>query len=85
MDAEPWDYWWRTERQTLTKLEGRDHILFTIRNRTEPLSLIKQNPEAAKGFGEALASLSPETIAYKGLSEQHQQIVDALCSLKLGN
>ena len=85
MDTDPWDYWWRTERQTLTKLEGQDHILFTIRNRTEPLSLIKQNPEAAKGFGEALASLSPETIAYKGLSKQHQQIVDALCSLKLGN
>lgn len=78
--ADPANYWWRTERQTLTKLVKTDHVLFTIRNRIEPLSQILQRPAEAQAFAQTLASMSSDTIAYKGLSSDHQKIVDYLMS-----
>lgn len=74
----PEKYWWRTERQTLTRSAESESILFTIRNRAEPLSWILNRPEEARAFGETLLSMSPETIEYKGLSASHQEIVRAL-------
>jgi hypothetical protein len=76
--AEPKDYWWRTERQTLTRSAVDQFLYFTIRNRAEPLAWIKEDPEAATQFAETLASYSPETIEYKGLQKDHQAIVDYL-------
>ena len=74
----PDKYWWRTERQTLTKLDGQDHVLFTIRNRAEPLSQILNDPISANAFAQTLNTMSPESIAYKGLTTDHQAIVDYL-------
>ena len=76
--AEPQDYWWRTERQTLTRSAQGEYLYFTIRNRAEPLAWIKEDPEAATLFAETLASYSPETIEYKGLQNDHQAIIDYL-------
>lgn len=76
--AEPQDYWWRTERQTLTRARSGDFLFFTIRNRAEPLSWIKDSPESAALFAETLASFLPETIEYKGLQKDHQAIIDYL-------
>ena len=76
--AEPKDYWWRTERQTLTRSAVGQFLYFTIRNRAEPLAWIKEDSEAATQFAETLASYSPETIEYKGLRIDHQAIVDYL-------
>lgn len=76
--AEPKDYWWRTERQTLTRSARGEYLYFTIRNRAEPLAWIKEDAEAATQFAETLASYSPETIEYKGLQKDHQAIVDYL-------
>lgn len=76
--ADPADYWWRTERQTLTRSAMGDYLYFTIRNRAEPLAWIKEDPEASHQFAETLASYSPETIEYKGLQRDHQAIVDYL-------
>jgi hypothetical protein len=76
--ANPEDYWWRTERQTLTRSREGDFLFFTIRNRAEPLSWIKAAPEAATLFAETLLSFSPETVEYKGLVRDHQAIIDYL-------
>lgn len=78
--ASPAEYWWRTERQTLAKLPQGEHVLFTIRNRAEPLSQILANPDHAAAFAQTLDSMSPETISYKGLTQDHRVIVDYLVS-----
>lgn len=80
LPAAPENYWWRTERQTLTRATCGDFLYFTIRNRAEPLSWIKESPESATLFAETLESLMPETIEYKGLVSDHQKIVDYLRS-----
>lgn len=76
--AAPEDYWWRTERQTLTRARTGDFMYFTIRNRAEPLHWIKDDAVASTLFAETLASYSPETIEYKGLVKDHQAIIDYL-------
>jgi hypothetical protein len=76
--ANPDDYWWRTERQTLTRSRTGDFLYFTIRNRAEPLSWIKADQESASLFAETLASFTAETIEYKGLQKDHQAIIDYL-------
>ena len=76
--AAPDDYWWRTERQTLTRSSESEAILFTIRNRAEPLSWIMARPDEASAFAATLQSMSAETIEYKGLSADHQSLVRAL-------
>lgn len=76
--VDPQMYWWRTERQTLTRSAESESILFTIRNRAEPLSWIMARPEEAGAFAATLESMSPETIEYKGLSADHQRIVRTL-------
>lgn len=76
--AAPEDYWWRTERQTLTRARTGDFMYFTIRNRAEPLHWIKDDAAASTLFAETLGSYSPETIEYKGLVKDHQAIIDYL-------
>lgn len=76
--ANPEDYWWRTERQTLTRSRTGDFLYFTIRNRAEPLSWIKADQESAVLFAETLASFTSDTIEYKGLQQDHQAIIDYL-------
>jgi hypothetical protein len=76
--AKPEEYWWRTERQTLTRSHAGDFLFFTIRNRAEPLAWITSDIEGAALFAETLASFSPETIEYKGLQRDHQEIINYL-------
>jgi hypothetical protein len=76
--ALPENYWWRTERQTLTRLDNADFLLFTIRNRAEPLSWIKKDPESAAAFAETLASMSDETLEYKSLTSDRDAIIKYL-------
>ena len=78
--ATPENYWWRTERQTLTRATCGEFLYFTIRNRAEPLSWIKESAESAELFAQTLESLLPETIEYKGLVSDHQKIIDYLRS-----
>lgn len=78
--AEPENYWWRTERQTLTRSAIGDFLYFTIRNRAEILSQIKEDGDASVAFAQTLESFTPETIEYKGLQRDHQAIIDFLRS-----
>ncbi len=78
--AHPENYWWRTERQTLTRSAIGEYLYFTIRNRAEELSQIKENPDASIAFAQTLETFSPETIEYKGLLRDHRAIIDYLRS-----
>lgn len=77
-EVEPSQYWWRTERQTLTRAMEGDFLFFTIRNRAEPLAWIKDDPQHAAAFAQTLETFLPETIEYKGLRTDHQRIIDYL-------
>lgn len=72
------DYWWRTERQTLTASSDMKYLLFTIRNRSEPFGWIKSDLESAKQFAQTLASLSPEMLKYKHLVEKREELINFL-------
>ena len=74
------NFWWRTERQTLTRLGDSDFLLFTIRNRAEPLSWIKADPVSAAAFAETLLSMSNETLEYKSLVDDRAKIIEYLRS-----
>jgi hypothetical protein len=71
----PNQYWWRTERQTLTRLPQQDYLLFTIRNRAEPLSWILNDPVAKSAFAETLRSLTPEMVEYKRIVQDRDALV----------
>jgi hypothetical protein len=74
------NYWWRTERQTLTKGEDGKYILFTIRNRSEPFSWVKSHSHSARQFAKTLATLSPEMLRYKHLVDKRDEFIAYLNS-----
>jgi hypothetical protein len=74
------NYWWRTERQTLTKSEDGKYILFTIRNRSEPFSWVKSDSHSARQFAKTLATLSPKMLRYKHLVEKRDEFIAYLNS-----
>jgi hypothetical protein len=76
--ATPENYWWRTERQTLTKSPDGKYLLFTIRNRAEPFSWIKEDAVAAQAFAETLRSLSDSMLDYKRIREDKAALINYL-------
>jgi hypothetical protein len=72
------DYWWRTERQTLTKSESNQFLLFTIRNRNEPFKWIKEDPQATTEFIKTLQSLDPQMLEYKRLAQASGGLIEFL-------
>ena len=72
------EYWWRTERQTLTASADQKYLLFTIRNRSEPFNWIKSDPQTAQQFAKTLATLPPEMLAYKHLVEKRDALINYL-------
>lgn len=72
------DYWWRTERQTLSASDDGKYILFTIRSRSEPFKWIKSDSVAAHQFAKTLATLSPEMLQYKHLIEKREEVISYL-------
>jgi hypothetical protein len=57
----------RVERQTLTGFPEADGALFTIRPLTTPLRQAVVTAEHARALSQALRSMTPEQIRYKGL------------------
>jgi len=76
--AIPENYWWRTERQTLTKSPDGKYLLFTIRNRAEPLKWIKNDAVAAQAFAKTLTSLSESMLDYKRIREDKEALINYL-------
>ena len=63
--------WWRTERQTFIPVSGGPHgaaqAVFTILVHSTPLAQALQAPGQAARVHDALASMSPAVLAYRGL------------------
>jgi dimethylamine monooxygenase subunit A len=59
--------WFRVERQTLRRLTDRPAVTFTIRTYATVLDdLLSAHPDAAGALRATLATVPPDTLAYKG-------------------
>ncbi len=59
---------WRTERQTFIPVAGAAQALFTIRVDCQPLAQAIDSEHKAARLHDALASMSPAVLHYRGLS-----------------
>lgn len=60
--------WWRTERQTFLPVSQGELSVFTIRVEATPLGMALQSPQQARRLHEALISMSPAVLDYRGLT-----------------
>ncbi|MFM7533170.1 MAG: heme-dependent oxidative N-demethylase subunit alpha family protein [Rubrivivax sp.] len=70
--------WWRTERQTFLPLSGSacaPGALFTIGVQVRPLVQALAGPAQAQRLHDALASMSPAVLAYRGLAEARDDLL----------
>jgi dimethylamine monooxygenase subunit A len=68
----------RLERQTLRKLPRTGTILFTIRTYIDPIHVLETHPEGAalaRAVVEQVQALSPEEIAYKGMTDERDAVL----------
>lgn len=70
--------WLRVERQTSLPLPPLGRALFTIRLHLTPLRAVARDPARAAVLAEALATMRPGTVAYKGLEALRDPLVAAL-------
>ena len=69
----------RVERQVLLGFPEINRALFTIRTYFQDVDdLKKSNPEALKGLIDAILSMSPESLVYKGLDQDRDAVVEYL-------
>lgn len=59
--------WWRTERQTFIPLPEMQQAVFTILVEVEPLCQAIDSPQRARRLHDALATMSPAVLRYRGL------------------
>ena len=76
--------WLRVERQTLSRLEETDGILFTIRIHRWPLARLARLPEAAAKLRHALATMPPATQRYKSMPVFGRAVGAWLANLEAG-
>ncbi len=78
----------RVEYQTLRKLPVSGDILFTVRILINPLEHIAELPDCCgicEGFIRLLLALDAEQLAYKGLTDGRDQLVERLREMAVGN
>ena len=61
----------RTERQILYKLERTKDILFTIRTYLNPISFVEQNDSWRIAMHDAIVSSDVDTLEYKGVTSEY--------------
>ncbi len=61
------DAWWRTEHQTFIPLPQLGQSVFTIHVQVQPLAAALQPQARAERLHDAIASMSPAVLAYRGL------------------
>ncbi len=70
--------WWRTERQTFIPLPEQMLAVFTIHVQVQPLTDVLRTPQRARALHDAIASMSPAVLAYRGLQAVHAPLLDWL-------
>nr|WP_210254945.1 DUF3445 domain-containing protein [Methylocapsa sp. S129] len=74
----------RVERQTLRRLPRSGDILFTVRVHVDPAAAFCDHAhgrELARALHDQLAALTPVQLAYKGLVEARERLLDALAAM----
>ena len=66
---------WRTERQTFIPVPGAAQAVFTIRVEVQPLATVANTPERAQRLHDALASMTPAVLAYRGLTPVREALL----------
>lgn len=67
--------WWRTERQTFIPVPGRQQAVFTIQVGLQPLAEAIRTPQRAARLHDALASMSPAVLDYRGLTSVRDDLL----------
>jgi hypothetical protein len=78
------DIFLRVERQTLRKLPDSGDIVFTIRTHRNPLTLLARQPnrrQLARALVGQIAALSEPQLAYKGLTQERDRLLQRLEAL----
>lgn len=70
--------WWRTERQTFIPLPTVQQAVFTIHVQVEPLAAALHTAQRARLLHDAVASMSPEVLHYRGLQSVREPLLQWL-------
>ena len=65
----------RTERQTFLPLPALRQAVFTIHVEARPLAAVVDTPARARQLHDALASMSPAVLAYRGLAQVRDRLL----------
>jgi dimethylamine monooxygenase subunit A len=67
--------WWRSERQTFIPVAAQRQAVFTIAVDVQPLAEVLRSPERAAALLAAVASMSAEVLAYRGLTAVREPLL----------
>jgi hypothetical protein len=67
--------YFRTERQTFIPMPAHQQAVFTIHVETQALAQAIASPEQALALHNALASMSPAVLAYRGLTDSRDRLL----------
>ncbi len=76
--------WWRTERQTFIPVAGVQQAVFTILVQVQPLAEAIDSPARAARLYDALASMSADVLAYRGLTSMRGPLLAWLAARRDG-
>ena len=78
--------WWRTEHQTFIPLPTLQQAVFTINVQVQPLhAVLAQQPSRARALHDAIASMSPQVLDYRGLTPVAAPLLHWLADLAVGH
>ena len=67
--------WFRTEHQTFVPVPCVSQAVFTIRVESHPLASAIDSPEKSRQLHDAIASMSPAVLAYRGLADARDRLL----------
>jgi dimethylamine monooxygenase subunit A len=84
VDPQRWQHtpvntaWWRSEHQTFIPLPAHAQAVFTIHVEVQPLAEVVASPARAAALHDAIASMSPAVLDYRGLAPVRGALLDWL-------
>jgi hypothetical protein len=76
--------WWRTERQTFIPVAGQGQAVFTILVEIAPLDRAIHDLDRAAALHDAIATMSPAVLAYRGLTPVREPLLAWLAARRDG-
>lgn len=72
--------WFRSERQTFIPVPGQAQSVFTIQVQVQLLDTAIDSADRARRLSDAVASMSPAVLEYRGLRDMRQPLLDWLAA-----